>query len=89
MVCACDVRGGLLQYVGSMCVCVCTATHAVKGQRSTSGVFFSCPPLYFLRQGLWLNTEVSDLAMLAGYLPASTLTTGIIDPPYATTAPGS
>lgn len=36
-------------------------------QRSVSGIFLNCSPLYFLRQSLSLDLEVSDSARLVGH----------------------
>ena len=67
----------------SVCLCVCehvhvpmcTYTHMFEhsygSQRWTSGIFFSHSPPYFLRQGLLLTLEVTDLAKLCGVLQGS------------------
>lgn len=56
------------------CYCVYTLSRvgiciheSMWDQRSVSGVFLNCSPLYFLRQSLSLDLEVSDSARLVGH----------------------
>ena len=49
--------------VCGICVCVCT----YGAQRSTSGNFLNYSPLYFFRQNLSLNLELTNSARLSVY----------------------
>lgn len=56
-----------------MCVSICMWMYVhiyaceCIGQRLTLGVFLNHLPSYFLRQGLSLTLELTDLARLAGH----------------------
>lgn len=51
-----------IPHLSIFCVCACVC----EDWRPTLGGFLNCFPLYFVRQGLSLNLELTDLPTLAG-----------------------
>lgn len=50
------------------CTCVHTYVHVCVEARDCHGMSPNCSPLYFMRQGLSLNPEITDLSSSASHL---------------------